>query len=219
MLISIDKFYTEQFYNRCKEALKNNGIKFDEYISTVGSYKWYLDIPQKPIMVNYEICPASERRYLISKVKGLDFSDEYTYYRRADSIGHFVPKYCRNDAWSSLDKNEAYLFKVTSRKQLEDLTKAVPTSVIWYLGKYYGERYRLALTTSLAVRAFIPSENVLNEKKADETPEAFEMRVNYETLSNKEKIQKYSKTPCFKDGKFEIPLYYPVDVKNRFLII
>lgn len=216
MLISIDRFYSENFYNTCKEALKNNNILYSEYVSTIGTYKWYLDVPRKPFMINFEECPVSERRYLVSKVIPLDMSDEYRYYRRADSMGHFEPKYVRNDVFSSLVNSEAYLFKVKSKKQLVDLSKI---SRIWYLGRYYNNRYRLALTTSLACRIVIPSEDVLLEKNPDETPENFELRINYSVLNSKEKIVKFSRTPYYENGKWNVPTYYPEYAKERFMVI
>lgn len=218
MLISIDKFYTENFYNTCKEAMKNNKVLYTEYVSTIGTYKWYFDVPQKPFMINFEECPASERRYLVSKVIPLDMSDEYKYYRRGDSMGHFEPRYVRNDVFNFILDKEAYLFKVKSKKQLVDLSK-VDGSKIWYLGKYYGERYRFGITTSLACRILIPSEDVLAEKKSTETSEEFELRINYNILSNKEKIIKFAKTPYFENGRWYAPLYYPEYAKQRFMVI
>lgn len=216
MLISIDRFYSENFYNTCKEAMKNNRIPYTEYVSTIGSYKWYIDVPRKPFMINFEECPPSEKRYLVSKVIPLDLSDEYKYYRRADSMGHFVTKYVRNDVFESLVNTEAYLFKIKSKKQLIDLSKI---SRVWYLGRYYGERYRLALVTSLACRILIPSEDVLLEKTAEETPEEFELKINYNVFSNKEKIIKFAKTPYFENGVWVAPLYYPEYAKQRFMVI
>jgi hypothetical protein len=218
MFITIDPFYSENFYNSCKEALKNNGIKFREFISIIPPYNWYLDVPKAPIMVNFSICPTSEERYLVNIVRALEPSSEYRYYRRADGYRHFTPKYIKNDCWSSIDNVEAWLVRIESRDQIQKWSLIDPTAKVWYLGKYLGNRYRLAMITSEAIRMVIPREQILASKKADQRTEHFEAEFNYRVLMLKDRIVKYSDTPFFRNGKFIVPSYYPQEVKDRFFI-
>ncbi len=216
MLISIDGFYPVQFYNQCLEALKNNGVSFKEYISITGSNLWYIDVPTKPLMLNYVVCPSSEERYLITKVKALEPTYEYRYYRRED---RFNPIYTRNDAWSSTYDKEAWLVNISSSEWIRNLSRLDPTSKIWYLGRYWDNRYKMALVTSPVLRAVIPRENILLSKAKSASPELFEAETNYRILRGHGKIEKFSSTPYFLNGVFKQPQYYPSELKTRFFII
>ena len=218
MLITIDDFYSVDFYNICKEALQNNGVPFKEYVSTIGKYKWYLDVPTAPIMVNYTVCPISEERYLVNKVQPLEKSSEYRYYRRIDSYQRLAYRYIRNDAWSSIDGKTAWLVKIDSKEQILKWSQIDRDTKIWYLGRYLGNRYRLALVTSEIIRTLIPRENILAEKSSSMSVELFETEINYKVLYSKDRIVKFSETPYFKNDRFYTPQYYPEDQKNRFFV-
>lgn len=218
MLISIDKFYSTKFYNRCLESLKNNNIEFNEYISTTNGYKWYIDIPQAPLMLDYEVCQKDEMRYLVTKVKTLNYADTWKYYRYEESKGKFIDKYTKNDFMTDVEGKEACLFKVSSKKQLEELSK-VENTKIWYLGKYFNGRYRLALTTGAGIRLYIPFEDVLLEKKSEQSVTKFELDVNYKVLRNKEKLVKFSGTPYYQSGSYNIPMYYQEKDKPKYITI
>lgn len=215
MFISIDDFYPVSFYNQCREALKNNNIPFKEYISIVGSNKWFLEVPRAPIMLNYTVCPQSEERYLISKVQALEPTFEYRYYRRES---RFNPIYTRNDAWGSTLEKEAWLVNIISSEWIRGLSRLDPLSKIWYLGRYWGNKYKLAIITSPIMRAIIPRENILLSKAKSESPEVFEANINYRVLRGFDRIEKFSSTPYFLNGLFKTPQYYPEELKTRFFI-
>ena len=63
MLITIDPYYNVEFYNKCIQALINNKIPVKQFISPI-SKKWYLDVPVLPIMLNYDLVPENEKRFL-----------------------------------------------------------------------------------------------------------------------------------------------------------
>lgn len=218
MLITIDDFYSVDFYNTCKEALLNNGVPFKEYVSITGNNKWYLDVPRAPLMVNYTVCPKSEERYLINKVQALELSAEYRYYRKIDGYQKMSFKYTRNDAWSSLEGKEAWLVKIDSKEQILKWSQIDRETKIWYLGKYLGNRYRLALVTSGIIRTLIPRENILAEKTVLTSVEQFESEINYKVLFLKDRIVKFSETPYFKNDRFFMPQRYPEDQKSRFFV-
>lgn len=218
MLISIDDFYSVDYYNTCKEALLNNGVPFKEYVSITGNNKWYLDVPSAPIMVNYVVCPKSEERYLVNKVCALEPSSEYRYYRKIDGYKRLALNYIRNDAWSSLDGKSAWLVKIDSKEQVLKWSQIDRETKIWYLGKYFGNRYRFALITSSLLRSLIPRENILAEKTSSMSVEMFETEINYKVLYLKERIFKFSETPYFKNDRFYMPQRYPEEYKSRFFV-
>lgn len=218
MLITIDNYYDINFYNQCLTALKNNGVPFREYISITGFYNWYIDIPRKPIMLNYDICPKSEGRYVISKVQTLNSDSEYKYFRRLDSHHHFIEKYILNDVWEDIKNKEAWLIKVNSKKELLTLSKIDVNNKIWYLGRYLDGRIKLAIISSPIMRMLIPRENVLLEKKNSDKIERFESEINYRVLMEKERLVKFDKTPYFINDRFNLPLYYNDDDKIRFMV-
>ncbi len=78
MFITIDPYYSTQFYNESLEALKNNNIEFSEFINIKPPYNWYLDVEKEPIMVNYDIASGSERRWMVNKVEALRTNEEYS---------------------------------------------------------------------------------------------------------------------------------------------
>jgi len=219
MLISIDNYYDVNFYNQCLTALKNNGIKYKEYLSTTGSFNWYIDIPQKPIMVNYDVCPKSEERYLVSKVNSLIDFTRYKYYRRLDSQGVFAEKYIINDYFEDIKDKEAWVFKVNSKNDLERLSSLDENARIWYLGKYLGNRVRFAITTSELIRVFIKREDIFYSKKDNEKLDRFETEFNYRVLMGKDKLAKFDFTPYFENGKLKLPLYYNEIEKMRYLVL
>lgn len=217
MLITIDEYYSIDFYNRCLTSLRNNGVKYTEYISTTGNNSWYLDIDRKPCMVDYDICPKSEERYLVSKVISLDSDSEYRYYRRLDSQHHFNDRYIINDYFSEIKNTNAYLLKV-DKKDLYELSMIDKSSKVWYLGRYLSGRYKLAITNSEALRSIIPREKILLEKTQKMHIETFETEINYRVLMGKERLVKFSATPYFLSGKYIIPPYYDENEKMRFLV-
>lgn len=219
MLISIDSYYNVDFYNQCLSALKNNGVEYTEYMSITGEYKWYLDIPRLPVMVNYDVCPKSEERYLVNKVNALEPDSEYRYYRRNDSQRHFQRKYMVNDAWSDVLNTESWLIKFDNKETLLKLSIFDRDSKIWYLGRYLDGRIKIALIKSDILRSVTPRENVLLEKRISDSIERFETEINYRILMGKERLKKFSSTPYIRDGRVFMPIYYNEMDKRRFLLM
>ena len=82
MLITIDPYYSIQTYNTSKEALKNNNISFNEFMCLKAPYHWYLELPTKPMMMNFDELSKGVERYVVSIVKPLTPLDQWTYFRR-----------------------------------------------------------------------------------------------------------------------------------------
>ena len=152
MFYTIDNYYSVKFYNQTKEALKNNSIKFSEFIDIKSPYSWYfnLDNGLKPIMVNYD--EKEKYRFLVSKVLALRPNEEYTLQRREDSSGNNIKKYIYNDAFRDSEEY-GILFHIKSKDELIKLSKQYPGK-IYYLGKYYDNKFRVCLCNNKMIKNY-----------------------------------------------------------------
>ena len=216
MLVSIDNYYSVDFYNQCLSALKNNNVQYKEYISTVGDFKWYVDIPRAPIMLNYDVCPVSEERYLVSKVITLDPDSSYKYYRRSNSYKHFVDRYMCNDVWIDIKDTTAWLVRVRSKNDILRFSDVDKNSKVYYLGRYLDNRLKMCVVSSPLIRSIIPREDVIMEKS--DKIERFETDINYRVLMGKERLVKFNNTPYALNGQLYMPLYYSETDKQKFMM-
>lgn len=216
MLVSIDNYYSVDFYNQCLSALKNNNVQYKEYISTVGDFKWYVDIPRAPVMLNYDVCPVSEERYLVSKVITLDPDSSYKYYRRSNSYKHFVDRYMCNDVWGDIKGTTAWLVRIRSKNDILRFSDVDKNSKVYYLGRYLDNRLKMCVVSSPLIRSIIPREDVIMEK--NDKIERFETDINYRVLMGKERLVKFNSTPYALNGQLYMPLYYSETDKQKFMM-
>lgn len=207
-LITIDDYYNIEFYNESLEALKNNGIDYKEYIN-IKDFKWYIDIDEKPIMVNYDEASNSDNRWLINKVQALKPNEEYLLKRRNDDTGKkAMLKYVENTPLKEARTSDyAVFFNARGKDQLEKISKEIPIK-IWYFGKYYSNKFRVALCTNKMILNYIDPDQILLENNYKELGR-FESELNYKVFVQKDKLRKYSETPYFINGK-----YNPVKVQG-----
>ena len=212
MFITIDPYYPISFYNECKEALKNNGISFQEFISIKAPFDWYLKIDEKPIMVNYDELKKQQERFLVSKVKPLTPNEEYLLIRRSDDEGQKgMLKYVENEPLKQARMSEyAVFFNADSKEQLMRITRESGIKV-WYFGKYFNNRFKVALCTNKMILNFISPEDILIEKNGQEMkePGRFESELNFKVFRQQDYLKKYTETAYFADGK-----YFPVKIKG-----
>lgn len=216
MYITIDPYYGNEFYNECLEALKNNEIKFEEYISTIPPYNWYIKIDKTPVMVNYDTMKNQERRYLVNKIQALRPNEEYVLRRRNDDVGlKNLQKYVENEPFSKV-KEYGIVFSVRNKQEIIDISKEYPNK-IWYLGKYWNSKYQICLASNSIIKNFLDQGQILleNDGKFKQTGQ-FESMINYKVLQNKDMIEKYIETPYFKKGKYYSPKLVPEDT-DRFI--
>lgn len=209
MFITIDPFYSVQFYNECLEALKNNGIEYKEYISIKPPYNWVLEIDQYPIMLNYEELNNSHLKFLVNKITPLTDNESYLLYRRdKDKNNPNLDRFVLNDSFGACKKEEyGILFNAKGRDHLLDLSKDFPDK-IWYMGKYYNNRYRVCLSDNKMIKNYIDKDDILLEYTGGDIY-SFEAEFNWKVLRNNDILVKYTKTPFFKNGK-----YHPVKIKG-----
>ena len=216
MFYTIDNYYSVKFYNQTKEALKNNSIKFSEFIDIKSPYSWYfnLDNGLKPIMVNYD--EKEKYRFLVSKVLALRPNEEYTLQRREDSSGNNIKKYIYNDAFRDAEEY-GILVHIKSKDELIKLSKQYPGK-IYYLGKYYDNKFRVCLCNNKMIKNYILPEQILLEKTPEmKEPGRFESEFNYRVLKLKDYIVKYTETIYAENGSIVRPKVF--DTTNSKIFI
>lgn len=215
--VTIDPYYDLDFYNETLDALRNNKVRFSEYISIKNPFLWYFEVEDDniPKFINFDFCPKPEEKFLISKVYPCIPSDEVPLFRRHK--GNNIWPYVFNDCFQAVD-NYCCLFNLKSKEQGTELSKSLGR--IYYLGKYYSNKYRLCLTTNPNIRNFVPSEDILSEIKDPSPLELLRMEAdfNFKILYSKERIKKFSMTPYFEKGIFEIPSVQVQDKKKYFTL-
>ncbi len=218
--ITIDPYYDIEFYNHCKEALKNNSVEFREFISIKPPYSWYLELEQNPIMVNYDFASNAETRWLVSTVLPLRAVDEYHYLRRNNDSGrNALLKFIENEPLKeSRASDYAVFFTVKNKEELEKITRDYPEK-IWYFGKYYNNKYRVCLATHESISGFLSPSQILLEKTSDlSEPGRFESELNWKIFRGSDFLIKFSETPYFESGFYHRPKIKGKGYLNKFSI-
>jgi hypothetical protein len=217
MYITIDPYYSIQFYNEALQSLKNNGVDYKEYIHIKTPFDWYLELDQKPIMVNYDELSEKETRWLVNTVKPLRPNEEYLLMRRDNDNGpKALLKFVENEPMREARKSDyAVFFTVKNREEIEQITKDYPGRV-WYFGKYYNNKFRVCLATNSMVKNFINQDQILLEKTESE-PGRFEADLNWRIFRGNDMLEKFTETPYFEDGKYN-RVKIKSEVSGRFQI-
>lgn len=216
MFYTLDNYYPIKFYNQVKEALKNNNIKFSEFIDIKTPYNWYFKLSEgiKPIMVNYD--EISKNRFLIRKVQALRPNEEYILQRRDDDSGNNIKKYIYNDAFRDAE-NYGIFFNIKSKDEFIKLSKNYPGK-IYYLGKYYDNKFRVCLCSNNMIKNYILPDQILLEKSQEmKEPGRFESEFNYRILKLKDYIIKYTETIYAENGVIIRPKVF--DTTNTKIFI
>ncbi len=202
MFYTLDSYYSVKFYNSAKEALKNNSVEFTEFIDTKSPYKWYFKIDTKPIMVNYD--EVQKNRFFVRKVQALRPNEEYLLQRREDDGGTNIKKYIFNDAFRDAEEYGIF-FHIKSKDELVKLSKDFPGK-IYYLGKYYDNKFRVCLCNNSMIKNYINPGQILLEKTPEmKEPGRFEAEFNYRVLKLNDYIVKYTETIYASNGSIIRP--------------
>jgi len=219
MLVTIDPFYPVDFFNECKESLKNNKVDFTTSISIKAPYNWYFDIDSAPIMVNYESISKSNTRWLVNIVNPLRPNEEYIFQRRSADVGKkALQKFIENEPLKEARLSEySVFFSVKNRDEALKLSEEFPGK-IWYMGKYYDNKYRVCLCTSPIIRNLLRDDQVLLEKTTEHDEIGrFEADFNWRVLRNRDALIKFTETPHIQGGRFNA-VKIRGDLSSRFLI-
>ncbi len=201
MFYTLDDYYPIEFYNEVKSSLRNNDVEYKEYISIKPPFNWYFKIDQSPIMVNYDELPKKEQRWLIQKVKPLRANEEYLFQRRNDDTGSkAILKYTENKPLQEARKSDyACFFNVKNKDELERISKEFPGK-IYFMGKYYSNKYRVCLCTNKMIKNFIDPEQILLENKFKDAGR-FEAELNFKVFRGNDMLEKHTDTPYILNGK------------------
>ena len=216
MFYTLDNYYGVKFYNDTREALKNNQIKFKEFIEIKSPYNWYikLDDNLKPIMVNYD--EKQKYRFLVQKVKALRTNEEYLLQRREDDAGTNIKKYIFNDAFRDSEEYGIF-FHIKSKDELLKISKEFPGK-IYYLGKYYDNKYRVCICNNIMIKNYINPGQILLEKTPEmKEPGKFEAEFNYRVLKLNDYIVKYTETIYAINGSLVRPKVFDTTNKKIFI--
>lgn len=202
MFYTIDPYYDVNFYNQSKEALKNNNVKFSEFIEIKSPYRWFFKLTESPIMVNYD--KIEKNRFLVQKVQALRPNEEYLLQRRGNSEGTNIKRYIYNDAFRDAE-DYGMFFNIKNREEFIRLSKEYPGK-IYYLGKYYDNKFRVCLVNNPMIKNYILPNQILLEKTPDmKEPGRFEAEFNYKILKFNDFIYKTFETIYSQDGKIIRP--------------
>lgn len=203
MIYNLDS-YDITLYNEFLENLKNHNIPFYEYVN-IRDYRFYLETQDAPFILNYKEIQKSSRMFLVSKVKGVNSQDIYTYRRKKVSNTKDNLDLCYNDAYNYfLNKKSKYFYfiHIPNKEKSELLSKDLGR--LYFFGNYFNSKYKIYLTDNQYTTQFIDSEYILvgGEDLID-----LEVRLNYEVLLLKDRIKKFSQTPYRENGTTILPKY------------
>lgn len=218
MYITIDPYYSNTFYNECKEALKNNNVQFQEFVNIKAPYNWYFKLDRTPLMINYDVSTNSENRWMVNVVKALRPTEEYLLLRRENDTGiNGLLKFIENEPLRLARLSDfAAFFTVKNRDELQNITKEYPGK-IWYFGKYYKNKYRVCLAIHPTIKAFIHRDQILVEKTPElSSPGYLESELNYKILKG-DMLIKFTETPYFENGQYIRPKIKG-DISTKFII-
>jgi len=200
-MITIDEYYDIPLYIEALQALRNNRIEYKEYISTKSPFNWYIDMDQNPVMINYDVLPNNQQKFLLNKVEPATPTEKYIYERKEQFDGVKALKhYSMNKPLEIAEKSDyACFFAARNRVQLQELSKNLGT--IYYFGKYYGNKYRIALCTNKMIKNFVNVDEILVTKTSSVTQ--MELDLNFKIFRLNDRLRKFTEQPTFKNGKLQ----------------
>lgn len=208
MLVTIDPYYDIEFYKECIQALHNNNVEFKEYISTKPPYEFYFEVEQSPTFINFDKVPDSYSKWLVNITKALKPSDDYIYARRESFTNQkAIQHYAINDALQAPQKSGEVVFFTATKESVMRLSRDYHRK-IYFMGKYYNNKYKVFMTDSLMVKNFLHPEQILVESNSFKHITETEVQLNFKIFREKDRLEKLSETPYVLKGT-----YYPVSVR------
>lgn len=198
MLITIDEYYDIDFYNESIQALKNNGVEYKQYILAKPPYSWYIDLPDNPLMINYDNITSSMKQFLVNTVEPAYANEAYLLQRRP-SVGakKSIEVYILNNALKQANNSDyACFFNIRNKEQIESLSKDL--GKIYFFGRYYNNKFKIGLCTNKMIQNFVPKEDILVTKTRSVLQ--MELDLNYKVFKLKTRLRKFSQTPYWENG-------------------
>lgn len=205
MLITIDDYYDVNFYNECVQALKNNGVKYSEFISTVSPFYFYFEVENAPTFINYDEVSPSYARYLVNIIRPLKPNDDYLYMRRSSFVNRkAIQHYGINDALGAGQTSGQGVFFTATKEQILRISKEYPRK-IYYMGRYFNRKYRIFFADDLIIKNYLNDKEVLVESDSFNLITDLESELNYRFFKLQDRLMKLSQTPYVQNGQF-----YPI---------
>jgi hypothetical protein len=206
MFITIDDFYDIGFYNECKEALKNNKVEYQEFISTIAPYDFVLEVKDAPIFINYSVLKKSQERYLVNIIKPLKPNDEYIYERRESYTNKkAIAHYAVNDALKSCEKSGECVVFTANKDEALAISKEFPRK-IWFMGRYFNRKYKIFISDNMLIKNLLAEDQIIISDKRFKNIADIEVELNYNTFKMQDRLLKLSETPYVYKGRF-----YPIN--------
>lgn len=215
---TIDPYYNTEFYNQCKEALKNNGVQYKEYISVKAPHEFYFETPSAPTFINYDEANESYSRWLVNIVTALKPNDDYIYTRRDSfTATAAVNHYAINDALRSSAITKEGIFFSATRDEVLRISKEYPRK-IYYMGRYFNRKYRVFFTDNLIIMNFLRAEQILVKGKGFKSVTELEVELNWNVFQRADRLVKVSDTPYVLSGKYYPPVSIRPEISDRYVL-
>lgn len=219
MFYTVDPYYNNQFYNECKEALKNNNIKFNVFLNIKAPFHWYFELKEAPTIVNYDKATSSESRWLVNIITPLKPTEEYLLLRRENDKGQTaLLKFIENKPLKEARESDyAVFFTIKNKEEGMKLSKDFPGK-IYYFGKYYNNKFRVCLGTHRTIKGFLDKDQILLERTSTlSEPGRFESELNFKVFRERDRLIKFTDTPFFYNGVYKHPAIKG-ELSSRFII-
>ena len=212
-LYTIDPYYDINFYNQCKEALENNDIHYKEFISTVAPYHFYFEVDQAPNFINFDEANAGYSRFLVNIVEPLKPSDVYIFTRRDSFAGiKGINRYALNDALMGAEESKEGIFFSSTKDEVLRISTKYPRK-IYYMGKYFDNRFRVFFTDNLIIQNFLETKQILVARSGIKRAVHLERELNYKVFHEQDRLVKASQTPYVQNGS-----YYQITTTSKHLL-
>ena len=198
MIWTIDGNYSVEEYNKVLNALQNNNIVYNEYIST-KNYKFYIETESEPFVLNYETIDPQFSYFLVAKTKFLQSSEAVKYTRRSEHSGKSALKLAYNDAFEAVRGEYITFFHLTNKEKAKELSREI--GKIWYFGKYLNSRYFVFMSSNQYLKKYVKLDDIL----ASGSPLQAEMELFYNAFNRLDRLKKYSQTPAYNNGEYIRP--------------
>ena len=220
MFLTIDDYYDTNFYNECIEALKNNKVEFNEFISTAAPYNFYFEVQDddSPKFINYDEVPRSYNRFLVNKIIALNPKDDYIYQRRTTYVNKAaLDHYAVNDALETAEQSGEGIFFTATKEEILKISKEYPRKM-FYMGRYFNRKYKVYFTDNLIVKNYLTKNQILVESNSFNHVTDLETELNLKIFHLKDRLVKLSETPYVLKGKIKTMGSIRPEVSDRFVI-
>lgn len=218
MLITIDDYYDIEFYNETKEALRNNGVEFKEYIITKPPFNYYIEADVKPAFINYDEATSSQAKWMVNIVRALNPNDDYIYERRESYKNtKAIQHYALNDALQAGQNSGQGIFFTATKEEALRISRDYPRKM-YFLGRYFNRKYKVFFTDNLIIKNLLNPEQILVESNSFKSITELEVELNFNIFKLHDRLEKLSQSPYVYKGK-----YYPIksvrpDVSDMYVL-